>query len=355
MKLVGLLVVVGLALTVAAWAMFVPKRPTPSGSHPVGRIELTLRAPDGQPISTTVWYPSKAAPTGSALTESTPLDARTPAPLILYSPGWGGRRWQSSILAENLASYGFVVVGSDDYASNPAADPDRGASLDLSTDAAMVGTLERGGRHVETQAIRLLDILRALADGQSSFLDGRVDLTRVGILGYSIGGAAGLQAALTDARIAAVVNIDGGLFGPPASKIGSEAYFLISSHEAFPPESELASTNPAIRNYALISAIDIPRNTLRMERPGSHWMQLPTADHGDLSDELFTFSRARPFRSNFERRAISTAIVKHTVAFFDGVLRGHDKAMLDLVGRNDQTVRWISSMSKPPGTASARQ
>ncbi len=355
MKLAGLLVVAGLVLTVAAWAVFVPQRPAPSGPHPVGQIELALRAPNRQPISVTVWYPSKAAQTGSVSTESTPLDTRTPAPLILYSPGWGGRRWQSSVLAENLASYGFVVVGCDDYASDPAADPDRGVSLDLSSDAAMAATLERGGRHVETQAVRLLDILKALADGQPSFLRGRVDLTRVGVVGYSIGGAAGLQAALTDTRIVAVVNIDGGLFGPPASKIGSEAYFLISSREAFPSKSELASTNPSIRNYALISAADIPRNTLRMEKPGSHWMQLPAADHGDLSDELFTFSRARPFRTNFERRAMSTAVVKHTVAFLDGVLRGDNKAMLGLAGRNDQTVRWISFTSTPPGTASARQ
>lgn len=354
MKLAGLLVVAGVALTVAAWAVFMPRRPAPSGPHPVGQIELTLRAPNGQPISATVWYPSKAAQTGAASTESTPLDAGTAAPLILYSPGWGSRRWQSSVLVENLASYGFVVVGCDDYASDPAADPDRGVSLDLSSDAAMAATLERGGRHVETQATRLLDILRALADGQSSFLRGRVDLTRVGVVGYSIGGAAGLQAALTDTRIVAVVNIDGGLFGPPASKIGSAAYFLISSREAFPSKSELASTNPSIRNYALISAADIPRNTLRMEKPGSHWMQLPAADHGDLSDELFTFSRARPFRTNFERRAISAAVVKHTVAFFDGVLRGDTKAMLDLVGRNDH-VLWISSTSTPPGTAKARQ
>ncbi len=248
-----------------------------------------------------------------------------------------------------------MVVGCDDYANDPATDPDRGVSLDLSSDAATASTLERAGRHVETQASRLLAVLRALADGQSPFLAGRVDLTRVGILGYSIGGAAGLQAALLDSRIVAVANIDGGLFGPPASTIGTEAYFLISSREAFPPASELASTNPSIRNYALISVADIPRNTLRMERPGSYWMQLPAADHGDLSDALFAFSRARLFRTNLERRAMNAAIVMHTATFFDGALRGDDKAMRALVGRNDQTVRWISSTSTPPGTASARQ
>lgn len=355
MKLAALLVVVGLALTAAVWVVFVPQRPAPGGPHPVGRAELALRAPSGQPMSATVWYPAKAARTGSPPIDDAPLEARAPAPVILYSPGWGGRRGQSSLLAESLASHGFVVVGCDDYASDPAHDPDRGVSLDLSSDAAMSATLERGSRHVETQAIRLLDVLRALADGQAPLLAGRLDLARVGILGYSIGGAAGLQAALTDTRIAAVVNIDGGLFGQPARKIGAEAYLLISSREAFPTATELASTDPSIRNYALLSAADIPRNTLRIERPGSYWVQLPAADHGDLSDTLFSFSRERPLRTNFERRALSMAFTRLSLAFYRSALLGDDKALLGLVGRNDQTVRWISSTSTPPGTASARQ
>lgn len=346
MKLAGLLLVVGLVLAIAAWAVFVPQRPSPDGANAVGRIDLTLRAPDGQSLPITVWYPTNG---------SGPLAAGTPAPVILYSPGWGGRRWQSSVLAEALASRGFVVVGCDDYASDPAADPDRGASLDLASDAAMSATIERAGRHVATQAGRLLGVLHALDAGQSPLLQGRIDLKRVGVLGYSIGGAAGLQAALIEPRIVAVASLDGGLFGRPATEIGTEAYLLLSSREAFPPESELASADPSVRNYALISALDIPRNTSRMARAGNYWAQLPAADHADLSDALFTFVRAKPFRTNFERRAMNAAIVNTTVAFFRGALLGDDKPMRGLVGRNDQTVRWISSTSTPPGTASARQ
>ena len=346
MKLAGLILFVGLALTIAAWAMFVPQRPSPDGPNAVGRIDLMLRAPDGQSLPTTVWYPTDG---------SGPLAAGPPAPVILYSPGWGGRRWQSSVLAEALASRGFVVVGCDDYASDPVADPDRGASLDLASDAAMSATIERAGRHVATQAGRLLDVLHALDAGQSPVLRGRIDLKRVGVLGYSIGGAAGLQAALIEPRIVAVASLDGGLFGRPATEIGTEAYLLLSSREAFPPESELASPDPSIRNYALISALDIPRNTRRMARPGSYWAQLPAADHADLSDALFTFARAKPFRTNFERRAMNAAIVNTAAAFFRGALLGDDKPMSGLVGRNDQTVRWINSTSTPPGTASARQ
>lgn len=348
MNTVRPLLLAGLALTLVAagigWFVFAPLRPSPSGPKPVGRLELTLKGSRGEALPITVWYPI-----------ANPLDARAPAPLILYSPGWGGTRTQNSIQAQNLASYGFVVVGCDDLARDPATDPDRGVVMDLASDAAAAATLERFGRHVVGQAGRLLEVLNALEAGQVPLLAGRVELRRVGVLGNSIGGGSGLQAALTDPRITAVFNLDGGLFGPPADRIGTEAYFLLSSIEAFPSESDLASPDPFIRRYAQISALDIPRNRRRMERPGSYWVQLPRVQHVDLADALYARSRRTMFRTNAERRAVNTAIQAYEVAFFQSALLGEHTPLLGLIGHNDQTVRWISPTSPPPGTASAKQ
>lgn len=341
MKLLQLLFIVGLGLAVAAWLVFVPRRPAPSGPKAVGQAEFLLQDSRGQSVPVTIWYPAATSASNA------PLDARTPAPVILYSPGWAGMRTQSSLQVENLASHGFVVVACDDLGKD--------GSFDASSDAAMAATTERAGRHVVAQAGRLLEVLRALATGQPALLAGRLDLARVGVLGYSLGGPAGLTAALQDQRIAAVLNLDGGLFGPPATEIGSAAYFLLSSREAFPTKAELASSDPSTRNYALVSAVDIPRNELRMERPNNYWAQIPKADHGDLSDSLFTFTRAKIFRTNFERRAMNAAIEAYQVAFFRSILLGESGSLLELVGRNDQTVRWISSTSTPPGAAKARQ
>lgn len=337
------------AVSAAGWVVFVPRWPAPTGPHAVGRIDLDLRDSQGRTISTTVWYPAMGPGGGAKPVDNSAIDAARRAPLILYAPGWGGSRLQSSIQTTNLASYGFVVVACDDHAGG------RGADLDLSSDAAMAATVERAGRSVVAQADRLLDILRALEAGQSSLLAGRIDLARVGVLGYSLGGAAGLQAALRDARIVGVFNVDGGLFGPPASQIGSEAYFLLSSREAFPSESELASADPFTRNYALISAQDLPRNARRMERPDNFWAAVDRADHGDLSDQLFDFSRRKLFRTNFERQAMNAGIEALEVAFFRAVLLGEPRPLGDLRSRNGQGVRWISSTSLPPGTARAQQ
>jgi hypothetical protein len=41
-------------------------------------------------------------------------------------------------------------------------------------------------------------------------------------------------------------------------------------------ESDLASTDPFTRNYALLSAQDLPRNARRMERPDNYWVSSST-------------------------------------------------------------------------------
>lgn len=347
MSTLRLLLLAGLIVTLVAvgigWFVFAPVRPAPSGPKPVGRLEVTLKGSRGEALPITIWYPL-----------ASPLDARAPAPLILYSPGWGGTRSQNSIQTQNLASHGFVVVGCDDLASDPAADPDLRVGMDLASDAATAATLERFGRHVVGQAGRLLDVLDSLEAGRVPLLAGRVNLRRVGVLGNSIGGGSGLQAALTDPRITAVFNLDGALVGPPAARIGTEAYFLLSSIEAFPTEQELASPDPFVRRYSQISAMDIPGNTRRMVRPSNYWAQLPRVQHIDLADALFARSRRTMFRTNAERHAVNAAIQAFEVAFFKSALVDEHAPLLGLVGRSDQTVRWISPTS-PPGTASAKQ
>jgi len=335
--LAGLLVLAGLIVLAA---VFAPRRPSPTGPHAVGRMELTLHGSNGRLLPVTVWYPQGLA---------------APAPLVLYAPGWGGIRTSSSIQLENLASHGFVVVGCDDVASDPATDPDRGVSIELQSDAALQATLERAGRHVVLQANRILEVLRALEGGQASALAGRLDLGRVGAMGYSMGGAAAIQAGLVDHRIRAVLNVDGALFGPTADQIGPQAYFLLSSREAFPTDAEQNSPDPSIRNYAHISAIDIPRNRKRMEQPRNYWVVLDGAAHDDMADGLFELHRNRLFRTNARRAAMNQAIGQLEVAYFRAILMDDDGALRGIVGKDGQSVRWINPTSATPGTANAKQ
>ena len=341
LKLLSLgVLVLAVALVAAGWFVFVPRLPAPTGPSAVIRSEATIKDASGAPLAITIWQPR---------------ELKASMPLILYSPGWGGTRTQSQVQAENLASHGFVIVGCDDFASDPARDPDGGVSLELQSDAETAASIARAGRHAVAQGNRLLDVLAALEAGQVPALASRLDLTRVGVLGYSIGGTSGLAAAAKDRRIVAVFNVDGGLFGPAADEIVAQAYFLLSSEEAFPSEADLASTVAFTRNYAMISALDIPRNKRRMEQPQSYWTQLPAASHGDLSDGLFARPHHLFTRTNFERSALNRAIQRLEVAFFRSALLGDHGQLEAAIGRSDQTMQWISPTSPPAGAAKARQ
>lgn len=344
MTLLRLLLLVSLLLVVVAaaagWFVFVPRLPASTGPQAVVRSEATIRDSSGRPITIELWHPRELKPS---------------SPLVLYSPGWGATRLQSRVQVANLASHGFVVVGCDDIANDVENDPERGLGLELATDADAAESIARAGRHAVQQGKRLLEILAALGAGQVAAVAGRLDLSHVGVLGYSIGGAAGLAAAATDRRIVAVFNIDGGLFGPAPDGIVVDNYFLLSSREAFPSAQELASPDPFTRNYARISAMDIPRNTQRMAQPRSYWAMIPSVGHGDLSDGLFARAGWRPGRTNFERAAVNRAIEGLQVAFFRSALLGDDGPLQSLLGRDNQTVRWISPTSPSAGAAKARQ
>lgn len=343
MNLLRLLLLAALVVAVVVatgWFVLVPRWPAPTGPAAVARSDATLKDSVGRPLTVTIWQPH---------------DLKAPAPLVLYSPGWGGTRDQSRAQAENLASHGFVVVGLDDIASDRATDPDNGLSFELLTEAQTVESMRRAARHVTAQGNRIAEILEALRNGQVPALAGQVDFARVGVLGMSIGGPSGIAAATKDPHIVGVYNLDGGLFGLAARRIAVPYYFLMSSREAFPSDTELTSPDAYTRNYAKVSALDIPHNGLRMERPHGYWAQLPAAEHGELADALFRMRRRLPVRTNFERADMNEAIGKTQVAFFRSALLRDEVPLRALLGRSDQTLRWISPSSPPPGAATARQ
>lgn len=343
MTLIRILLVAAVIVAVvvaAGWFVFVPRWPAPTGPDAVAESDAMINDAAGRSLAVTIWQPR---------------DLRAPAPVILYSPGWGGTRRQSRAQVENLASHGFVVVGVDDLASDRATDPDGGVSFELLTEEQTVESMRRAARHITGQGNRIVDVLDALEAGQVPALAGRIDLTRVGVLGMSIGGPSGLAAATKNPHIVAVYNLDGGLFGLAARRIAVPHYFLMSSREAFPSDAELTSPSAYIRNYAKVSALDIPHNGLRMERPHGYWAQIPTAEHGDLADGLFRMRRRPPIRTNFDRTDMNEAIGKTEVAFFRSALQGDEAPLKALLGRSDHTLRWISPTSPPTGMARARQ
>ncbi len=168
------------------------------GPYAVGTREFTI-ADDTRPLKVTVWYPAlnpdNAEPsvvynegiviaTGSALRDAPPDAGSAPYPLIVFSHGSGGIRFQSAFYTEHLASHGFVVIAPD-HPGNTVLDAffSRGVS-----EEAIITNF----------ALRPLDVLRVIdyaetlnaADGA---LTGLIDLSTIGVSGHSFGGYTALS------------------------------------------------------------------------------------------------------------------------------------------------------------------
>ena len=186
------------------------------GPHPVGVRTIELADPTRlnvagtgpRPVPVEIWYPSTPeAIVGEEryVVNLFGLDiARTPTyhdvaradgafPLVLFSHGNAGIRFQSLFLAIYLASHGYVV-----------ASPDHHGNTFLDILAGTVDGLSFANRPRDMKFV-LDDLLARNASG-NDFLAGAIDPTRIGMSGHSFGGfttfvlAAGADA---DPRISA--------------------------------------------------------------------------------------------------------------------------------------------------------
>jgi predicted dienelactone hydrolase len=141
-----------------------------------------------------VWYPASLAPGqkpggdyraitrdpaitatlhGQAVRDAAPLTTEAPYPLVIISHGYPGNRYLMSHLAENLASKGFVTVSIDHTEST------------YDDQKPFASTLYN---RPFDQLFVLNEMERLGKPGSGSFLAGRLDASRTGIVGYSMGG-----------------------------------------------------------------------------------------------------------------------------------------------------------------------
>jgi predicted dienelactone hydrolase len=110
---------------------------------------------------------------GQAVRDAVPLTTEAPFPLVIISHGYPGNRYLMSHLGENLASKGFVTVSIDHKDST------------YDDQKAFASTLYN---RTFDQLFVLNEMERLGKAGSGSFLAGRLDAARTGIVGYSMGG-----------------------------------------------------------------------------------------------------------------------------------------------------------------------
>lgn len=147
---------------------------------------------------------------------------KTPFPVVLFSPGFRGYQDANTAQCEELASHGYIVVGmTHPYDNSVVQFPDGRIADGLkSIEQRSKGTLLIQNTVIDDSAAIwfadtgfVLNQLEQLEHDKDSFFYQRLDLSRMGMFGHSMGGSTALQMAARDCRIKAAVNLDGSLFG----------------------------------------------------------------------------------------------------------------------------------------------
>lgn len=216
-----------------------PADPVLAGPYPVGvtRIELRDEARD-RTLLTEVWYPAdesvrgeppagpetylppELAPLAENVTvplvavRDAPLSPDAPFPLVAFSHGSGGVRYQNTFQMEHLASHGFVVVAPDHQgntlfdSSEPISELQKDRPLDI--EFVIDSFVDFAGR----------------SDGPFA---GWVDVAMpFGVTGHSFGAFTSLAVASMDERIAAALPM---ALGGPVSDTYRAATLLMLATE----------------------------------------------------------------------------------------------------------------------------
>ncbi len=157
------------------------------GPYGVGTRTMTWFDERGTLLTAELWYPAEVEPgspgddygdvsvAGIAHRDADGDLRGAPWPLIAFSHGYGGMRYQSTFLTEHLASHGFVVV---------APDHPRNTLFDLDADAS-----------AEVAAARPTDVRLAVDRAHELATEGWFGLVDLvdpeagyGMLGHSFGG-----------------------------------------------------------------------------------------------------------------------------------------------------------------------
>jgi len=125
-------------------------------------------------------------------------------PILLLEPGLGMPRENYTAFCEDLASHGYFVAAIDPPRGGLTLLPD-GQVLSAGDDAANNDPNKLDGKVAEWAG----DMSFVLSTLSAESKKWSIDVKKVGALGHSMGGSAALQAAQSDSRVVAALDMDG--------------------------------------------------------------------------------------------------------------------------------------------------
>ena len=335
--------------------------PAPDGCHTIGTTTMVLRdASRDRDLLVTLWYPSRHGSvaarymdegTAAALAAEwdlqpnfadhvltnaslgSPIEVGGPFPLVLLEHGSGVVPATYTILAEELASQGFVVAATNHPPDSLIAvfpdgheikaKPYWPVNADRRTQGVAIGRFDEEVLVVDVRYV--LDKIQEM-NSTDAFWHGHIDMSKIGIVGHSMGGTTAAMATKEEGRILAGINLDGSTFPGMNNDVRP-----IALHKPllFIATEEHAS-DPAARGREYAGS-----------QSNTYYVVIPASDHLSFTDARLIQSR---FRKKSQEnniswtRALLTAEITRSLVgeFFGKYLKGATAPALDLPVRVDQ-------------------
>jgi len=362
-----------------SWLMPMFQLPKPTGPYQVGtrifHLVDTSRNEDNGPspsgkreLMVQAWYPAELAPTlenrhladyqrrkevtlrasyRSVLKTNSYLDAAVRPggeyPLLIYNPAWMGERTEGTYQMEELASHGFIVVAVDhtffgglvEFPDGRVTDSHNAPVLGDFTQVGVDQEWELGGKYVRIEAqddIYVLDQLDEMNQDQNSPWYHTLDFSRVGAMGFSIGGAAAIQMAGQDPRVKAALDLDGWAFGDFAQQGLAKPLMVVyeDKSKVLPTLATLHSPDQSRSRSGEFAVEDFSHVTKSMTEHGGYLLYIAGTQHVDFSDRsLFSPLASLTGRGTVAPDRVHQIVNAYTLAFFTHVLNGEASPLLD--------------------------
>ena len=163
--------------------------------------------------------------------------------VLIFSPGGSAPVEAYSAQLEELASYGYIVVGLEHpYDTALIIRPDRRLIPLIDHSPQQSGPPAIAGLQANLKEVLrwtadtkfALDQIEKLSRKRGQVIFEHVDLSRIGVFGHSLGGKAAARLCQTDVRVKACLNQDGELFGIPFGGTQPISSVIAGRHTAAP-------------------------------------------------------------------------------------------------------------------------
>ena len=180
--------------------------------------------------------------------KSSQTQATSDFPVVLFSPAEATTRLFYSVIAQTIASSGYIVITIDAPYDVDVVEYLDGSVALLNASIATNPSIANIEVAVSTRAQDASFVLDQLRDASviSRLIPGSsqgLNVSKVAMFGHSLGGAATAAAMLNDSRIAGGVSMDGALFGPVVQE-GLDRPLMLMAHTNHTRTNDSATDDP---------------------------------------------------------------------------------------------------------------